>query len=271
VFSGEISPDDWLSRFEQACKARHYFGFGSHDCVFASDPEHYLSMYKRLLDLIRDRAIFTATFGEVADLFRRSAISDFYNQTASRWNRDTTRLYRTDRYKDIVTEEAASIANPVIADLGSAGGALSKHLADAQKIYCVDMAEGMLQDIAAENVQLVVGDVTDTNLEDQCADVVIDARVTEYVYEPALLLNEIKRIAKDNARVIATFPALADQPPSNEGDPPSRLRKHYSKLEVERFGQNLGTGRVLGIHYLGGTEPENEEDKTELLETVTTR
>jgi hypothetical protein len=90
--------------------------------------------------------------------------------------------------------------------------------------------------------------------------------VTEYVYEPALLLNEIKRIAKKGARIIATFPALADRPPSNEGDPPSRLRKHYSKEEVEAFGQHLGPGRVLGIHYLGGREPANEEEKNVLLE-----
>lgn len=71
-------------------------------------------------------------------------------------------------------------------------------------------------------------------------------RMTEYVHEPVLLLNEIKRIAKKNARVIASFPALADQPPLNEGDPPSRLRKHCSKLELERFGEKPVTGRGVG-------------------------
>jgi peptidoglycan/xylan/chitin deacetylase (PgdA/CDA1 family)/ubiquinone/menaquinone biosynthesis C-methylase UbiE len=266
VFRGSLSADDWLSRFAWLLRKRRYFGFGSHDCVFASQPERYLSMYRRLLTLIRDQQIATATCGEVADVFRRSAITTFYQRTAGRWNQSTTRLFRTERYRDIVTREADAIPHPVIADLGSAGGALSKHLADARTIFCVDMAEGMLQGITANNVQLVIGDVTDSTLEDHCADLVIAARVTEYLYEPALLLNEIKRIAKRGARIVATFPALTTTPPANEGDPPSRVRKHFTRQEVTAFGQQLGPGRVLGIHHLGGVEPATEEARQLLLD-----
>jgi SAM-dependent methyltransferase len=269
LHTGKLSEVDWLGRVQHHHAQRTCFGVGTHDCVFAQDPDRYLALYRRLLCWIRDQGIETATFGEVADLYRRSAIADYYDRRFPSWNSGVGALYRTGRFKDLITAKIQELHSPVVADLGSAGGALSRHLESAATVYCVDMVPGMIKDIAADNVRAVVGDVTASTLADNSIDFVIAARVIEYLYEPELMLDEVRRISRKGAGFFFSFPALTAKPPSNEGCAPDRVRRHYSKEEVESLGQRLGPGRVFGVHYLGGQEPRSPDEKQRLLDLET--
>jgi len=195
-------------------------------------------------------------------LFRRSALSEYYSETASDWNRATEPLYRTRRFREMIRAEAEKLERPAVADLGSGGGVLTTGLRDlASVIHCVDNSEGMLADVDARGcVRPQLGEATDSGLLDASIDLVVCARVIEYLFWPDLLADEIRRIARPGATYLVTFPAERGEVPSRDGPPPDRIRRYFTADEIERWASRIGPGRLHAVQY-DAAEPADEAEE----------
>jgi SAM-dependent methyltransferase len=149
---------------------------------------------------------------------------------------------------------------PVVADLGSGGGVLSTPLRHmAEMVYCVDNAPGMVDDVESSgSVKAWAGEVTDSNLSEGSIDLVICARVIEYLFWPDRLADEIKRIGKVGATFFVTFPAAGYARRSRLETPPDRVRHYFTPGEIETWATEIGPGRLIGIQY-DRSEPNTPE------------
>ena len=264
LYTEDLNLSEWVGSFASSLSSRRYFGWGSHDCVFSSRPTEYLKAYEQLINLAIEHDTLLVSFSQAADLYRRTALAAHYDSAARRWNRKTRSLYRTRRFQEIVRDEVERFESPVIVDLGSGGGALTQDLTDiASAIFCVDNSAGMLELLPPDDtVQAVLGEVTDSTLPAGLADCVVCARVLEYVYDPTLVADEIRRIGKKGAAVIATFPACRDRSPSRKTTVDALLRRHFTREDVSSWGRLLGSGDVIGVQYDDG-EPGSAAEEEE--------
>jgi SAM-dependent methyltransferase len=258
LHTGALTPPGWVERFEGLLDGDAYFGFGAHDCVTSLAPAARLDAWERVLRAATGSGRKVLSFSEAADLYRRSALADFYTSNASSWNEQTDRLYRTRRFREMIRAEAERLDRPAVADLGSAGGTLTTPLKDiASVIHCVDSSEGMLADLDADGcVRPVLGEVTNSGLPDGSIDLVVCARVIEYLFWPDRLADEIRRIARPGATYFVTFPANRGEPPARGESPPDRIRRFFTAQEIRRWAAPIGPGRLLGVQYKA-EEPRN--------------
>lgn len=98
-------------------------------------------------------------------------------------------------------------------------------------------------------VQPVLGEVTDSKVPAQSADLIICARIIEYLFWPERLAEEIKRIARPGARYFVTFPAQRSTEPSSDGSPPDRCRHYFVPEEIREWAATIGPGQLLGVQY----------------------
>jgi SAM-dependent methyltransferase len=258
LHTGEVASEGWVEGFRALVGNGGYFGFGSHDSVAAMEPGARLAAWEEVLQAAVDSGRNLLTFSEAADLFRRSALSDYYSSNAATWNHDTKPLYRTHRFREMIRAEAEKLDRPAVADLGSAGGVLTTPLRDiASVIHCVDSSEGMLAELDADGcVRPQLGDVTDSGLADESIDLVVCARVIEYLFWPDRLADEIRRIAKPGATYFVTFPADRGETPPRDGPPDTRIRRYFTADAVQRWASRIGPGRLVGVQY-DAAEPED--------------
>ena len=257
---GAVGGAEYLRRFSKLLSSRTYVALGFHDSVTSYAPEERLKLWEGLLEIAAQANVQPVTFSEAADLFRRAAVARYYTQAATDWNRDTQTLYRTKRFQEMIRAAAQALDTPVIADLGSGGGVLSAPTKDvARRIYCVDNAPGMVAAVdASACMEGRLGEVTDSGLPDHSVDLVICARVIEYLFWPERLAEEIKRIGKLGATYFVTFPAFRGTPPANEGCPPDRIRRHFTPEDIRCWAQSIGPGRLIGVQY-ESAEPSDPE------------
>jgi SAM-dependent methyltransferase len=262
LHTGQLDVALWAERFETLLRERPYVAIGTHDMVASFKPNEMLTAWQALFDIARRLGAIPLNFSEACDLFRRAALSKYYTDTATRWNTDTRNLYRTKRFQELVRAETEKCGRPVVVDLGSGGGVLTAGLADiAERIYCVDNATGMVHAAAAaRNVEARVGDVTDSGLPEGCADLVICARVIEYLYWPERLAEEIKRIAKPGATYIVTCPALRGDASRSGYDAPDRIRHYFTAQEIRDWAEAIGPGKLMGVQY-EAQEPKNADEE----------
>jgi hypothetical protein len=260
LHTGTQTVDEWVQQFSKLLKSRPYFAFGSHDYITSFDPEERLKAWEKILKIAIENKTLLVSFSEATDLFRRASLSKYYSAAAKNWNRSTKFLYRTKRFQEIVRTEVKKLNQPVIADLGSGGGLLSSPLKDiAKKIYLIDNALGVFADFDSDScITVCLREVTDSNLPDNSIDLVICSRIIEYLFWPDLLAYEIKRIGKIGATYFVTFPALQGYPPSHEGSPPARIRRYFTPDEIQKWANQIGPGRLIGIQY-ERPEPDNLE------------
>lgn len=251
IYMGDLSIDEWIKQFSYELKTKSYLAIGFHDTVASFNPEKMLKAWERVVQNVVNNKSLIVTFSAAADLYRRAAVARYYTINAKGWNRGTTSLYRSKRFKEMIRVEAEKLNLPVIADLGSGGGVLSRPLKDiASKIYCVDNSPGMVKDIGSDScIQKWQGEVTDSNLPDNSCDLIICARIVEYLFCQNRLADEIKRIGKVGATFFVTFPALRETPPLNEGNAPNRIRKHFTPDMIMKWSEQIGPGRLIGIQY----------------------
>jgi len=249
--TGAITVKELIEQFSSLLKKRSYTAFGFHDCTVSLTNEERLKAYEKILQIAIQNKALLVNFFQAADLYRRAALSEYYSKSAKKWNKGTKNLYRTKRFKELIREEAEKLKQPVIADLGSGGGILSSNLKDiAKEIYCIDNAPGMVKDVEINScIKPILGEVTDTNLPDNSIDFIICARIIEYLPVPEYLADEIKRIGKRGAFYIVTFPALRENPPSNDGSSPDRIRHYFTLEEIQKWADQIGPGRHIGIQY----------------------
>ncbi len=260
VHTGAATPHEWVEGFRRRVASRRgYFGFGAHDSVVSLAPEARLAAWEEVLKVAVSSPRRPISFSQAADAFRRSALADYYTCNAETWNAATKPLYRTRRFRELIRAEAERLDRPVVADLGSAGGVLTSSLEDiASSVVCVDSSEGMLAQVdASERVRPQLGDVTDSGLPDGSADLVVCARVIEYLSWPDRLAVEISRIAKPGATYLVTFPADRGEPAPRDGPPPDRIRHYFTAEEVRHWAARVGPGRLIGVQY-DPAEPEDE-------------
>jgi peptidoglycan/xylan/chitin deacetylase (PgdA/CDA1 family) len=259
---GDVSVEAFLRRFATLVRQRPYVAVGFHDSTTSCAPQERLRVWETLLQIAARAKAPTVTFSEAADLFRRAALARYYTQVAKVWNRDTQTLYRTRRFQEMLRAEVEKLSAPIIADLGSGGGVLSAPLQDkAKMIYCVDAAPGMVAAAgASSHMQARLGEATESNLPAQSVDLVICARVAEYLFWPERLANEIKRIGKTGATYFITFPTFRGTPPSNDGAPPDRIRRYFTPEEIRLWAEPIGPGRLFGVQY---EDPEPSDPETE--------
>jgi SAM-dependent methyltransferase/peptidoglycan/xylan/chitin deacetylase (PgdA/CDA1 family) len=259
LHTGAVTSDGWVEGFGGRLGDDGYFGFGSHDSVAGMAPDARLAAWEQVLQAAVGSGRTLLTFSEAADLFRRSALSDHYSSNAATWNEATKTLYRTHRFQELIHAEAERLDQPVIADLGSAGGVLTTSLRDiASVIYCVDSSEGMLAEVDSNGcVRPRLGDVANSGLPDKSIDLVVCARVIEYLYWPDRLAEEICRIAKPGATYFVTFPADRGETPPRDGSPDNRIRRYFTAESVQRWASRIGPGRLIGVQY-DAAEPEDQ-------------
>ena len=259
LYRQEVGVERYADDFTALLRTRRYVSVGFHDTVASLDPEARLRLWDRLLQAARDAHATILTCSEAADLYRRAVVADYYTRTAQEWNAQTRVLYRTRRLREIVKAEAARLGTPVIADLGSGGGVLSSAAADvARTISCVDTSAGMGADAERAGLTARLGEATDSGLQEHSIDLVICARIVEYLFWPEQLAHEIRRIGRPGASFIVTFPARGEVPPANEGAPPDRIRRYFSADEIVAWAQPLGPGRLIPLQYDAG-EPTDAE------------
>jgi peptidoglycan/xylan/chitin deacetylase (PgdA/CDA1 family) len=259
LHTGAVTSEGWVEGFRRLLGNGGYFGFGSHDCVAGMAPQARLETWEQVLQAAVGSGRNLLTFSEAADLFRRSALADHYSSTAADWNEATKALYRTHRFREMIRAEAEKLDRPAVADLGSGGGVLTMPLEQiASVIHCVDSSEGMLAEVDADGVvRPQLGDVTDSGLADESIDLVVCARVIEYLFWPDRLADEIRRIAKPGATYFVTFPADRGETPVAEGSPDNRIRRYFTAEAVESWASRIGPGRLVGVQY-DAAEPEDE-------------
>jgi SAM-dependent methyltransferase len=257
--TGDVTPQGWVEGFRGLLDDAGYFGFGAHDCVASLAPRARLAAWEQVLQAATRSDRNVLTFSGAADLFRRSALSDYYTANASRWNDATSRLYRTRRFREMIRAEAEMLDRPAVADLGSAGGVLTTSLEDiASVIYCVDSSEGMLAEVDSGGcVRPQLGDATDSGLPDASIDLVVCARVIEYLFLPDCLADEICRIARPGATYFVTFPANRGEVPPRDGAPPDRIRHYFTPEEIHRWAARIGRGRLVGVQFVAA-EPKDQ-------------
>jgi SAM-dependent methyltransferase len=108
----------------------------------------------------------------------------------------------------------------------------------------------MLADVESGGcVRPQLGDVTDSGLPDASIDLVVCARVIEYLFWPDCLADEICRIARPGATYFVTFPANRGEEPPRDGPPPDRVRHYFSADEIQRWAARIGRGRLVGVQY----------------------
>lgn len=259
LHTGAATPQGWVEGFCGLLDDAPYFGFGAHDAVASLAPSARLAAWEQVLQAATRSGRSLLTFSEAADLFRRSALSDYYSTNANDWNEATNRLYRTRRFRELIRAEAEKLDRPAVADLGSAGGVLTTPLKDiASVIHCVDSSEGMLADVDSDGcVRPQLGEVTDSGLPDASIDLVVCARVIEYLFWPDRLADEICRIARPGATYFATFPANRGEVPPRGGPPPDRIRHYFTAEEIQRWAARIGPGRLIGVQY-EAAEPKDQ-------------
>ena len=269
LHTGETTVEGFIRQYSELLQKRVFLAVGFHDSVTSFAPEERLNAWERILKAAIDQKSLPVTFSEAADLFRRAAVSRYYSQIAKDWNQNTRVLYRTKRFQELIREEAGKLPSPVVVDLGSGGGVLSAPLKDvAKKVYCVDNSAGMVSDVDFSScIEARLGEVTDSGLPDRSADMVICARVIEYLFWPDRLADEIKRIGKPGATFLVTFPADRGQTPANEGAPPDRIRRNFKADDIVEWAKQIGTGRLFGVQYEtvepAGLEAEDHYRMTE--------
>ncbi len=249
--TGAATLRQWVDGFGRLLDGPAYFGFGSHDSVASLAPRERLAAWEQVLQLADRSGRDLLTFSQAADLFRRRALSEYYSDIASDWNRATNGLYRTSRFREMIRAEAEKLERPAVADLGSGGGVLTTGLRDlASVIHCVDNSEGMLADVDSRGcVRPQLGEATGSGLPDASIDLVVCARVIEYLFWPDLLADEIRRIARPGATYLVTFPAERGEVASREGPAPDRIRRYFTADEIERWASRIGPGRLHGVQY----------------------
>jgi len=248
---GAVCPDAYVREIEHLLRQRPYVAIGFHDAATSRALSERLTIWEELLKQATRAQAAIVTFSEAADLYRRAAVARYYTRTAGDWNHGTQSLYRTHRFQQLVREEVERLSDAVVADLGCGGGVLSAPLRDvANTIYCVDNAPGMLAEIdAAGCIVPHLGDATASGLPARSVDLIICARLIEYLYWPERLADEIRRIGRVGATYLVTFPAARDVPPANEGTPPDRIRRHFTPDDIRRWAQPIGPGRLIGVQY----------------------
>jgi len=274
VHTGEQTIDEWVRLFRDLTRSRRYFGFGSHDSFTSFAVDERLKAWENVLRTVRDSGILALTFLEAADLFRRTELSRYYTTEAKEWNRATRKLYRTKRFIELLLHEANKLRKPVVADLGSGGGVLSYPLRGiSDEIFCVDNSPGMLAEVNP-SLKPVLGEATDSGLPDDSIDLIICARVVEYLSRPDALAEEMVRIGKMGATFFVTFPAAEVGKPGGESilhqirryftkdggeSIPDRIRRYFTKDEVLEWARQIGPCRVVGVQYIA-KEPGSEEE-----------
>lgn len=259
LHTGTLTPQGWVDDFCGRLDGPGYFGFGAHDSVASVAPRARLAAWEQVLQAATRSDRSMLTFSEAADLFRRSALADYYTTNGRSWNEATNRLYRTRRFREMIRAEAEKLDRPEVADLGSAGGVLTTSLEDvASVIHCVDSSEGMLAEVdSSGSVRPRRGDVTDSKLPDASIDLVVCARVIEYLFWPDCLADEIRRIARPGATYFVTFPANRGEAPPRDGPTPDRIRRYFTVEEIQRWAARIGPGRLVGVQY-DAAEPEDQ-------------
>ncbi len=260
LYTGALSVEQWIERFQDCVRTRTYVAFGSHDTVTSLSPEQRLKAWERLLQIAVESNVLIVTFSEAADLFRRSRLSKYYTEVARGWNQRTKQLYRTKRFQELIRKEAEAFVKPVILDLGSGGGVLTTPLIDlAGKIYCIDHAPAMVADVDGR-VETIIGEVTDSTLTDNSVDLIVCARVMEYLFWPERVADEIRRVGRPGATYLVTVPAVCDSMSRLDVSAPDRIRRYFTEDEIFQWSEPIGPGRLLGIQY-DPFEPGNAEEE----------
>jgi SAM-dependent methyltransferase len=109
-------------------------------------------------------------------------------------------------------------------------------------------------------VETIIGEVTATPLPDDSVDVIVCARLIEYLFWPERLADEIRRIGRAGATVIATFPAVCDSMAPQEGAPPDRIRHYFAPEEILSWAEPIGPGRLLGVQH-DPAEPRDAQEE----------
>jgi len=259
---GELSEDEWVEGFERLLGGRRYMGFGCHDYIASAVPDKRLAAWERVLALAIEKGALIVSCSEAADMFRRAALAKYYSETASDWDEGVGKLYRTKRFQELLGGEAENLDRPVVADLGSGSGALTNQLTDiAEKVYCVDNAAGMVAKAnAKEGLEGRLGEVTASTLSANSCDLVVCARVIEYLFWPDRLADEIKRIGKTGGTYFVTFPAYRGKASLREDTPPGRIRRYFTAAEIHEWASQIGPWRLIGVQY---ERPEPGDAATE--------
>jgi len=267
LYTGVMSNDEWIQQFSRLFQTRTFITYGSHDVYTSYDPEERLKAWETILKIAKEKKALFVNFSEAADLYRRAALSRHYSMNATNWNQATKPLYRTKRFQELIRNEVKKLNRPIIADLGSGGGILSVPLEDlAEKIYCIDNAPNMIKEFNNNQcIQSYLGEVTDTNLQDNSIDFIICARIIEYLPWPERLADEIKRIGKHGAIFFVTFPAARDTPHPINKSPPDRLRHYFTSEEIIKWAKQIGKGKLIGVQYKY-SEPNTSEEEQQYRE-----
>lgn len=163
-----------------------------------------------------------------------------------------------------VVESLASVlrgrTNATVLDLGCADGgslfALHRRLKRSGIRYVgVDLDRQALTRAAKRiacrnytNIELRFGDVTQTGLPSEFADIVLASEVAEHLLQPRFLFEEIWRLLKPGGRAVVTTPNLSNYP--------QRIGRWIDR----RLGGRLRTGLYAGMteqsEYTGFTTKE---------------
>jgi uncharacterized protein (TIGR01244 family) len=101
----------------------------------------------------------------------------------------------------------------VVADIGAGNGfytlRLAERVAPSGKIYAQDIQQGMLdqlgeraEEAGAENIEMILGSATETNLPDASVDWVLLVDVYHEFSEPEAMLESIKKCLKPGGKVL---------------------------------------------------------------------
>lgn len=249
---GKLSQDDWIKNFERLLKNRHYVAFGLHDCVASFDSKDRLQAWEKIIQIALDRNALIVNFSEAADLFRRAAVSRQYKfknseRRQKRINKDIAK-----KIQEIISIEAKKINEHVIADLSSEQINISYPLKKiANKIYrIINNPPRILIVDSNDHLELQYGEATNSNLNDNSVDFIICADVIEYLFWPEHLIDEIKRIGKNGATCLITFPIINGFYPLDNGLPADRIRHYFSTKELQKLTTAIGPGHFIQVENL---------------------
>jgi ubiquinone/menaquinone biosynthesis C-methylase UbiE len=167
-------------------------------------------------------------------------------------NKERQQWQNVDKFIEIVKPKK----DEVWADIGCGPGYFALPLAKkVKKLYAIDLEEKMLnvcreraKQENLENIEFLKSEESKIPLEDNSVDVVLLANIYHELHHPKEFLNELKRILKENGKVIV----MDWHPVPSPSGPPLEERIPEEKVlqEIQKEGfQLLEKHDIYPYHY----------------------
>lgn len=148
----------------------------------------------------------------------------------------------------LIKEEKLSSSNLQILNVGCGPGRSSEYLSKFGTVTSVEYDKFCCEFASKKTgLKIINGSITELPFENDTFDLVCAFDVVEHVEDDQLAVNELKRVAKNNAFVLITVPAYMSL--WSHHDVINHHFKRYKKHEIKTLFKNVNDGEEVFSSY----------------------